>query len=213
MTDYSELKRLAEAAIKSGTENGERWPQDDDWFEPDRHGAELLYVKAVSPTSVMALIAEIERLTIAAKYSDDVDAIPESQLQMVCYDLAVERDQLKSEVERLTADNTSLRGSYAKLGAEHAGMVRTLRKANAEIRSLRSQAATLQSDANSWQSGYDEGRRMGTKAALDDREQLRKDAERYRWLRQYTVKSLPVSGALEILDRGIDAVTSKGTKP
>lgn len=53
----------------------------------------------------------------------------------------------------------------------------------AEVEALRSQVATLQSDSNSWQSGYDEGRRMGTKTALDEREQLRKDAERYRWLR------------------------------
>ena len=44
-------------------------------------------------------------------------------------------------------------------------------------------------------------------------EALRKDAERYRWLRQYTVKSLPVSGALESLDRDIDATMTKGGKP
>lgn len=45
----------------------------------------------------------------------------------------------------------------------------------AEVEALRSQVATLQSDANSWQSGYDEGRRMGTKTALDEREQLRRE--------------------------------------
>lgn len=43
-------------------------------------------------------------------------------------DARKERDQLKAEVERLTADNTSLRGSCAKLGAEHAGMVRQIKK-------------------------------------------------------------------------------------
>lgn len=53
----------------------------------------------------------------------------------------------------------------------------------AEVEALRSQVSTLQSDANSWQSGYDEGRRLGTKTALDEREELRKDAGRYRWLR------------------------------
>jgi hypothetical protein len=62
MTDYSELKRLAEAAIKSGSESGERWPQDDDWFEPERYGAELEYVKSISPTTVLELIAENEAL-------------------------------------------------------------------------------------------------------------------------------------------------------
>lgn len=42
---------------------------------------------------------------------------------------------------------------------------------------------------------------------------LRKDAERYRWLRQYTVKSLAVSGALASLDRDIDSAMTKGSKP
>lgn len=36
--------------------------------------------------------------------------------------------ELIAEVERLTTDNTSLRGSCAKLGAEHAGMVRQIKK-------------------------------------------------------------------------------------
>lgn len=35
---------------------------------------------------------------------------------------------LLAEVDRLAADNTSLRGSCAKLGAEHAGMVRQIKK-------------------------------------------------------------------------------------
>ena len=46
-----------------------------------------------------------------------------------------------------------------------------------------------------------------------ENEDLRKDAERYRWLRQYTVKSLAVSGALASLDRDIDAAMTKGAKP
>jgi hypothetical protein len=48
-----------------------------------------------------------------------------------------------------------------------------------------------QPDKSEWQSGYDEGRRMGGKTALDEREQLkvesealRKDAERYRGVRR-----------------------------
>ena len=62
MKDYSELKRLAEAAKRSGEENGERWPQDDDWFEPDLISDEMAFVKAVSPTNVLTLIAELENL-------------------------------------------------------------------------------------------------------------------------------------------------------
>lgn len=62
MSDYSELKRLSELAIDEGVESGQRWPQEDDWFEPDLISAEMDYVKAASPIAVLALIAENESL-------------------------------------------------------------------------------------------------------------------------------------------------------
>lgn len=77
--------------------------------------------------------------------------------------VGIERDNLRSEVERLTSDNASLRGSCAKLGAEHAGMVRTVRKANREIASLRGQVDTVAG----WHA-----------SALNDAESLRKDKDR-----------------------------------
>lgn len=59
----------------------------------------------------------------------------------------------------------------------------------AERDRLRDQVKVLQSDANSWQSGYDKGRHDGTKHRKSEVDQLRakvealrKDAERYRWL-------------------------------
>jgi len=57
-------------------------------------------------------------------------------------------------------------GSYAKL--------------EAEAQALRDQVKALQSDANSWQSGYDEGRRMGTKHRQDEVEQLTREVEALR---------------------------------
>lgn len=42
-----------------------------------------------------------------------------------------------------------------------------------ELRTLRAQVKALQSEANSWQSGYDEGRRMAGKHRLSEIEQLR----------------------------------------
>lgn len=42
-----------------------------------------------------------------------------------------------------------------------------------------------------------------------ENEALRKDAERYRFLRQYTVDSYLAQGSFETLDRGIDSVMSK----
>lgn len=94
----------------------------------------------------------------------------------------------------------------------------------AEVEALHSQVATLQSDSNSWQSGYDEGRRIGTKTALDEREQLRKDAERYRFLRgRRTVGDLELAVAMinqktrqhvfldgRYVDTRVDAAMSKG---
>lgn len=59
-----------------------------------------------------------------------------------------------------------------------------------ENQRLAEQVAALQVSPDSWQSGYDEGRKMGTKTALSEREQfkaenesLRKSATRYEWLR------------------------------
>lgn len=60
MKDYSELKRLAEAAKRSGEENGERWPIQGDWFDFSR-GPEIEYVCSASPAAVLSLIAEVER--------------------------------------------------------------------------------------------------------------------------------------------------------
>lgn len=47
-----------------------------------------------------------------------------------------------------------------------------------ELRTLRAQVKALQSDANSWQSGYDEGRRMAGKHRLSEVDQLRAETER-----------------------------------
>lgn len=143
MTDYSELKRLAEAALRN-------WPDSKLFERPECES----FIDSARPDVVMALIAEIE--------------------------------------------------------------------------SLRSQVGTLQSAANSWQSGYDEGRRIGTKTALDEREELRKDAERYRFLRQdisnnvqdfcivkkrwsatFPDRILEMGGA----DAEIDAAMTKGGQP
>lgn len=50
----------------------------------------------------------------------------------------------------------------------------------AQNEALLKQVAALQSDANSWQTGYDEGRRMGTKTALSERDSFRRLAGFWR---------------------------------
>lgn len=99
MSDYSELKRVAEASVG-------------------------FCDVPIAPDVVLGLISEVEGLS--AQHGRD-----SAELRSLCQardDARKERDQLKAEVDRLTADNTSLRGSCAKLGAEHAGMVRQIKK-------------------------------------------------------------------------------------
>ncbi|ANI14436.1 hypothetical protein A9C11_10770 [Pseudomonas citronellolis] len=50
----------------------------------------------------------------------------------------------------------------------------------AEAQALRDQVKALQSDANSYQAGYDEGRRMGTKHRQSEVEQLMREVEALR---------------------------------
>lgn len=112
MSDYSELKRLAEAANANRATYGAGIPHRE------------AFRKIATPATVLALIAEVEGLR--AQHGRD-----SAELRSLCQardDARKERDQLKAEVERLTTDNSSLRGSCAKLGAEHAGMVRQIKK-------------------------------------------------------------------------------------
>lgn len=77
-----------------------------------------------------------------------------------------------------------------------------------------------QPEKSEWQSGYDEGRRMGVKTALDEREQLksenealRKDAERYRFLRNPIGTSSPLAiwseGKMPLFSGMADAVVGE----
>lgn len=58
MSDHAGLKRAAEAAIAEGLDSGQRWPEGDDWFEPELISAEMDFVKAASPKAILELIAE-----------------------------------------------------------------------------------------------------------------------------------------------------------
>lgn len=104
------------------------------------------------------------------------------------------------------------------------GVIDELGLRRAQCQSLTAQVAVLQSDANSWQSGYDVGRRMGTKLALGDRQ----PAKRYRYLCRRLIsaaadfddKGNPVLGLLFLVpggpwvgvDENIDAAMAMGKK-
>jgi hypothetical protein len=97
MNEYAKLKELAEA-LEGATS---RYMDDetnnklgDEWsLANDR------YVDASSPAVALGLIAENERLTVAAKYCEQIEATPENQRETMLYDLAVERDELKAEID------------------------------------------------------------------------------------------------------------------
>ena len=92
-----------------------------------------------------------------------------------------------------------------------------------ENKVLLDQVAALQSDANSWQSGYDVGRVMGGKHRAAEVKQLtalvenlQKDADRFRWLsKRIALSHLRVIGAEAGSDthlgvvEGIDAAMAK----
>lgn len=103
--------------------------------------------------------------------------------------MSLDKESLRSFAERLVAEH---RGGDADpvpaIGVTASDVLAML----TEIERLTAQVHTLQSDANSWQSGYDAGRCMGTKTAYSERDQLKtenaalhKDADRYRYMRDF----------------------------
>ncbi|WP_219096597.1 hypothetical protein [Pseudomonas sp. UMAB-40] len=64
MTDYSELKKAAEVIVAEykAHEFTCAWPDGSDWFEIGPGFSEMDLVKRCSPTAVLEMIAEIERL-------------------------------------------------------------------------------------------------------------------------------------------------------
>lgn len=118
MSDYSELKRLAEAFPDY------EWDSNQTPFFNGPSGESL----GGDPTGFYCVYGqpfEIENETYDGVTL--IESCPADQAKFIC---EAKRAVLAliAEVERLTADNTSLRGSCAKLGAEHAGMVRQIKK-------------------------------------------------------------------------------------
>ncbi|KSW22637.1 MULTISPECIES: hypothetical protein [unclassified Pseudomonas] len=86
-----------------------------------------------------------------------------------------------SEVKRLNF-TVSQFDNVVPYASEHGRYVRyaDYAKLEAEAQALRDQVKALQSDASSYQSGYDEGRRMGTKHRQSEVEQLTREVEALR---------------------------------
>lgn len=118
MSDYSELKRLAEAATpgpwaydgsyvcpartEDGTTYVELWRSIADCHQPEN----TKFIAAANPAAVLALIAEVEGLrklptawSEVYEQSDELDALRDEKLAWLNA-----RDQLKAEVEKLRKD-------------------------------------------------------------------------------------------------------------
>jgi len=98
MTDYTELKRLAEGAVEAG----------DHWGRRDSFERQL--AKLDTPETVLALIAENERLT---------GCIVQRRAQAEQYDqalikMAAERDRLKAENDQLFGETERLKAEVAR---------------------------------------------------------------------------------------------------
>ncbi len=96
MTDYTELKRLADAAKNWGGEVGEdRWYVAECFKQPYFSVPDAEFIAACDPGKIRALIAENEQLRDGA----NMRAI--RSLRGDCADLLAERDQLKAENDAL----------------------------------------------------------------------------------------------------------------
>lgn len=157
MIDIEKLKALAEAAIE----------QDQHYISKSITATN--FSNAANPAAVLELIAGLE-------------TIKNSKAE-VTQDMVDEFRQGQSQGESL---NTSLlrvlrlcpgRGAAEYWKAENLAANTRLHEvsvacatAEQERDVLRSQIQTLQADPGSWQSGYEEGRRMGTQTALSERD-------------------------------------------
>lgn len=105
---------------------------------------------------------------------------PAEHFEIMAQEWTDDADQLRKKVTAIIAENGQLK---------------------AQNEALLKQVAALQSDANSWQTGYDEGRRMGTKTALSERDSFRRLAGFWR-----SPKDLPPEGAPLVVLRDAGAV-------
>lgn len=166
MTDIKTLKALAEAASKFteiGTEVLEIWDAVGGYRSAK--DADMDFIEAANPAAVLELIAEIERLRDVTKFDDAVACVFDL-LKMTAAntgsrewddqleDLAEEVIEYAPKYKKQWVDICELARERDQLKAENTDLHATLQAAKGEIERLKA-----------------------------DNEALRKDAERYRWLR------------------------------
>lgn len=147
MKDYSELKRLSDAAtpgnwnhyrhgvIKGGPSiqftNGSAQQQiamttGADWMRPDEQCANADFIAAANPAAVLELIAENERYLklverMAGQYVPltELEGVPGWSRVVELVEVVAERDKLKIEVEVMRNLARELRGSAECTNVDH----------------------------------------------------------------------------------------------
>jgi hypothetical protein len=158
VTNYSELNRLTEAAnAVTGDVRVEMTIASESGPNQSEIDAVTAFMGMATPVVVLALIAENKGLAeeveldnkIIAERDRLLNAIPECAAHGQCVPYAIQwAKDIQAEAKELLEERDQLKAVNTR---------------------LIEQVKVLQSDANSWQSGYDEGRRMGTKTLLETR--------------------------------------------
>ena len=135
MSDYSELKRLADEAIVFAGLNGEI------------SYAQELFIAAANPTAVLALIAENERyLKLVERMVDqyvpltELEGVPGWSRVVELVEVVAERDRLKTEVE-------GLRAQHCRDSAELRSLCQARDDARKERDQLKAEVEALRKDA------------------------------------------------------------------
>lgn len=197
MTDYTELKRLAENHLSLGQ----------------------AYTVA-KPSVLLALIAENERLAAACERAEQV-INTESKAAAIATGranlLQGERDQLRAEVAGLKTGYEA----YERVNAEMKAEVEALRKLGPSKEIIWCACGDGYA-ANSYGAGFMDANEgvcancdAANKGVEPDLDTLRKDAKRYRWLRRAGTKAIALVAehCLDALDEAIDAAMGQGEQP
>ncbi|MBI6975119.1 MULTISPECIES: hypothetical protein [Pseudomonas] len=169
MTDYTELKRLAEAAtpgpwsydgsyvcparVEEGTTYVETWRSVADCAQPEN----TKFIAAANPFSVLAMIAESDRLTKLLERTVE-QYVPLTELEGVQgWSRVVELVEVVTERDQLRAENAGLKTgyeAYERGNAELKAEVEELRKYGEEFAVLaerrREEADALRKDSESY---------------------------------------------------------------
>ncbi|WP_462402260.1 hypothetical protein [Pseudomonas sp. Marseille-QA0332] len=178
-----------------------------DEAEESRRLAE--FYSELTPELILALLAEIEGLT--AQHGRD-----SAELRRLCQardDAKRELNHLKGELESVLKNYRSLCASTASLNCSATAMgdeIDRLKAENEALRRIISESATACGAAVSVECSLEFMQHLPGEIALVIGA-LRKDAERYRWLRMPWQEQRQVKAwtSLEIMDENIDAALAR----